>query len=239
MQKVVKADGKTADIDAMFDAGAHYGYSKSKRHPSVSSFIYTTKNSGDIIDLEKTGEMLASALEFVKKQSAANKVMLLVGTKPEARESVRSAGSSLDLPYVDARWIGGTLSNFGEIKKRIVELETYNKEVEDGSLSKYTKRERTMLAKKMEKLNKYYGGLLGLKKIPDLIFVIDPKAEHIATTEATKSNVPVVALANSDTDIREITYPVVANDGSAKSIKFFTKQIVEAWKEGALTRTQN
>ncbi|MCX6751231.1 MAG: 30S ribosomal protein S2, partial [Candidatus Nomurabacteria bacterium] len=139
------------------------------------------------------------------------------------------------MPYVDTRWIGGTLSNFTEIKKRIAELEKYNKDIAEGGLEKYTKKERVMMAKKMEKLTKYYGGLIGLKKTPDALFVVDAKAEHIAATEARKSGVLVVALVNSDSNIKGIDYPIVGNDSGIPSIKLFTASIANAYKGGQMS----
>lgn len=225
----------STDVEKMFEAGAHYGYGKSRRHPSVSSYIYATKNNGDIIDLEKTVDLLARATEFVKNLGAQNKIILFVGTKPEAREIIKNAALGLGMPYVDTRWIGGTLSNFTEIKKRIAELEKYNKESVEGGLEKYTKKERVVMAKKMEKLSKYYGGLIGLKKIPDTLFIIDAKAEHIAATEARKSGVTVVALVNSDSNIKGIDYPIVGNDSGMPSIKLFTTAITDAYNAGAVS----
>ena len=232
MQKI---ENKDPMVEEMFKAGVQYGYSKTRRHPSVSSFIYTTKNKTDIIDLEKTSKMLADASEFVKDLGAKNKVILFVGTKPEAQEAVKSMAESLNMPYVVERWIGGTLSNFVEIKKRIAELEKYQKENVSGELEKYTKKERVVMAKKMEKLAKYYTGLLSLKKTPDATLIIDAKAEHIAATESRKSNVPVVALVNSDSNIKGITHPIVGNDASIPSIKFFVNAIVKAYKSGQMS----
>jgi small subunit ribosomal protein S2 len=219
-------------IEQMFEAGAHYGYSKSRRHPSVSSFIYTTKNRTDIIDLEKTKTLLAEAKEYAKELGAKRKTIVFVGTKPEARESIQKFAESLNMPYVIERWIGGTFSNFVEIKKRIVELENYRKDSSLGNLEKYTKKERAVLSKKMERLSKYYSGLIDLTKIPEAIFVIDAKNEHIAVTEAIKSGVKVISVVNSDSNIKEIDYPIVANDTSVTSIKFFTEAIANAYKEG-------
>ena len=239
MQKV-KSENISSDIniEKMFEAGAQYGYGKSRRHPSVSSYVYTTKNNSDIIDLEKTSIQLQEAAEFIKKIASLGKTILLVGTKPEAREVIKNTALSLNMPYVNARWIGGTLSNFSEIKKRISELEKYNKEVSEGSLEKYTKKERVVLAKKMERLAKYYTGLLGLKKSPDLLFIIDAKAEHIAATEARKSGIPVVSLVNTDSNIKNIDYPIVGNDTGIPSIKFFTNIIASAFQEGTMSITQ-
>jgi small subunit ribosomal protein S2 len=222
-------------VEEMFSAGAHYGYGKSRRHPSVSSFIYTTKNRTDIIDLEQTETMLGEAMEFLKHLGSKKKVVVLVGTKPEAKEAIRAAAESLDMPYVVERWIGGTLSNFTEIKKRILELENYKKDTASGDLEKYTKKERVMLAKKMEKLTRYYGGLISLKKMPDALLVVDSRAEHIAQTEAKKSGVPVVALLNSDSNIKEIDYPIVGNDASIPAIKLFINALAKAYKDGTST----
>lgn len=233
MQKIEHFKGSdSAVVEAMFGAGAHYGYSKTRRHPSLSAYIYATKNKTDIIDLEKTALLLGEANEFVKNLGAKNKIILFVGTKPEAKETIKNAAESLEMPYVVERWIGGTLSNFTEIKKRIAELENYRKENTEGGLEKYTKKERVVMAKKMEKLSRYYEGLIGLKKAPDALFVIDAKAEHIATTESLKGDVPVIALVNSDSNIKGIDYPLIGNDTAIPSIKFFTTSIVSAYKEG-------
>src|SRR3989344_2666469 len=203
MQKIKTAPtGDDTAIEQMFRAGAQYGYSKTRRHPTVTQYVYATKNKSDIINLEKT----------------------------EAKDAVKNAAESLGLPYVTERWIGGTLSNFSEIKKRIVELETYQKESAQGGLEKHPKKERTMLAKKMEKLARYSLGLLGLKKIPDALLLIDARAEHIAATEAHKTGVPTVALVNSDTNLRNIGYPIVANDAGIPSINFFTQALTAAYK---------
>jgi len=233
MQKTANTKTDTsALIEQMFDAGAHYGYSKTRRHPSVASYIYATKNKSDIIDLEQTADMLAKAEEFVATLGAKGKVVLFVGTKPEAKVVVEDVAKSLNMPYVNARWIGGTLSNFVEIKKRITELENYRKDSKDGALEKYTKKERVVMAKKMEKLSKYYSGLVDLKKAPDAMFIVDAKAEHIAATEAMKAGVPVISLVNSDSNIKKIDFPIIGNDASIPSIKLFAEKIAKAYKTG-------
>lgn len=230
MQKT-KNNSKNGDsmVEEMFKAGVHYGYSKTRRHPSLSSFIYATKNKVDIIDLEKTESLLQEAVSFVENLGETGKTILFVGTKPEAKELVKSFAESLNMPYVTERWIGGTISNFSEIKKRIAELENYRKENKEGGLEKYTKKERAMIAKKMEKLARYYSGMIGLKKIPDALFIVDTKREHIALTEAVTSNVPVVALINSDSNIKGIDYPIIGNDAGIPSIKLILKEITQAY----------
>lgn len=233
MQKRNEVSNNGSDlIEKMFEAGVQYGYSKSKRHPSVSSYIHTTKNRVDIIDLEKTNAMVEEVSAHIKNLGAQMKTILFVGTKPEAKEAIRTIAETLNMPYVNARWIGGTLSNFSEIKKRIAELEKYQKELTTGELEKFTKKERVVLSKKMERLEKYYTGLLGLKKTPDALFIIDPKKEHIAVAEAKTMNVPVIAILNSDSNIKVIDYPIVGNDASLLAIKFFTTHMSNAYQSG-------
>lgn len=236
MQKAKNTqESNDTTVEKMFKAGAHYGYSKTRRHPSVSPYIYTTKNKGDIIDLEKTSVMLDEATLFIKNLGAQNKTVLFVGTKPEAKVVTKDVAESLNMPYITERWIGGTLSNFTEIKKRITELENYQKDSAGTGLDKYTKKERVVMAKKMEKLARYYTGLLGLKKAPDALFIVDAKSEHIAATEARKSGIPVVALVNSDSNIKGIDFPIIGNDAAIPSIKFFALAITNAYKEGQMS----
>lgn len=239
MRPMQKANDMTLNADPvveqMFAAGAHYGYSKTRRHPTVTPYIYATKNKSDIINLQKSSEQLATVEQYAQELGAKGKTLLCVGTKPEARAAVKAMAETLGMPYVTERWIGGTLSNFPEIKKRIAELENYQKESSTGGLEKYTKKERVVMAKKMEKLARYYTGLLGLRKMPDALFIVDARAEHIAATEARKSGIPVIALANSDTNLRNIEHPIVGNDAGIPSIKFFTQKIAEAYKKAAKT----
>jgi small subunit ribosomal protein S2 len=235
-QKVKAGEaGASSIVEEMFMAGVHYGYGKSRRHPSVSPYIYATKNKGDIINLEKTVSQLEAAKEFVKGLGAKGKTVLLVGTKPEAKVLIKDSAESIGMPYVTERWIGGTLSNFSEIKRRIAELENYRKDSKEGGLEKYTKKERLMMAKKMEKLARYYEGLLSLKKLPDAIFIVDAREEHIALSEAQATDVPVVALVNSDSNVRGINHPIVGNDASIPSIKLFITSIAAAYKEGQMS----
>ncbi len=237
MQKSDKSKNKAGSdtlVEEMFRAGVHYGYMKSRRHPSVSSFIYATKNKSDIINLEKTGTMLGDASEFAKTLGSRGKMLLFVGTKPEAKSQIKDAALSLGMPYVSERWIGGTLTNYSEIKRGIAELENYRKDSTTGGLEKYTKKERLVIAKKMEKITKYYEGLLPLKRLPDALFIIDARAEHIALAEATQMGVPTISLVNSDSNIKNINYPIIGNDASIPSINLFINAIVAAYKEGQM-----
>jgi len=157
---------------------------------------------------------------------------LWVGGKSEAREATKKAGQELEMPYVSGRWIGGTLSNFTEIKKRINRLEELVDQREKGELSKYTKKERLLFDREIDKLTIYFGGLSNLKSLPKFLVVIDPKKEYIAVAEAKKIGIPVIALAGSDTNLYEIDYAIPANDSSRQSIGFILQELVTAYKKG-------
>ncbi len=212
-------------IEEMFQAGVHYGYNKSRRHPSTSSYIYATKNGVDIIDIEKTHELFEKACEIISEYAKSDKTILFVGTKAEAKKYIDDVAMSLNLPYVNERWVGGILTNFSEIKKRIQKLVDLREEKEKGYFDKYTKKEKLLIEREMDSMSKNFQGLIGMNKAPDLIFVIDSKKENIAVTEARKMNIPVMALANTDCNINHINYPIVGNDASTTSIKFFIETI--------------
>lgn len=210
---------KELSLQPLMDAGVHLGYSRTRRHPTVTPYLYGSKGGVDIIDLEKTAPMMESAVNFLSELGAAGKIVLFVGVKPEARNIVMEIAQSLKMPYVTERWIGGILTNFPEIKKRITRLETLREDRTSGAMAKYTKKEQLILAREMERLNKYFNGLTGLSKMPDAIVVVDSKKEHIATLEARKMGVPIIALGNTDCSIRAISYPIIGNDSSASSIR--------------------
>lgn len=220
-------------VEEMFRSGVHYGYSKSRRHPSVAPYVFTTKNGVDIINIEKTYELFEKALQEISSLAGSGKTILFIGTKPEARQQIVETALALNMPYVSDRWVGGALTNFPEIKKRIVRLLDLRDQKEKGELDKYTKKERLLIDKEMEDMTKNFQGLTGITKTPDAVFVVDPKKEHIAVTEAHKMNLPVIALLNTDCDLRKVEYPIIANDASVSSISFFLTKIKEAYNKGA------
>ena len=230
--KGTKNSGENGIIDALFSVGAHYGFVKSRRHPSVKKFILGVKNNIEIFDLTKTSKELEKVLSFVEGTGREKALVLWVGGKSEAREAIRKAGNELEMPYVAGRWIGGTLSNFTEIKKRILRLEELTTQREKGELGKYTKKERLLFDREIDKLFLYFGGLAQLKSLPKLLVVMDPKKEHIAVAEARKMRIPVVALASSDSNLFELDYVVPGNDSSRQSIGFVIQEIVNAYKKG-------
>ena len=219
-------------VDALFAVGAHFGFVKSRRHPSAKPFIFGSKNKIEIFDLQKTGLELEKALAFVEKQGKAGVMGLVVGGKSEAREAVRKAGQELEMPFVSGRWIGGTITNFPEIKKRILRLEELTSQREKGELSKYTKKERLLIDREIDKLAIYFGGLAALKSLPKFLLVVDPKKEYIAVAEAKKMHIPVVALAGSDSNLYDIDYAIPGNDSSRQSISFILNELVKAYSRG-------
>ncbi len=170
---------KNSDIiEAMFKAGAHFGYQKSRRNASTVSYIYGTKNKTEIIDLEKTVELLEAAKNFVTDLAKTGKQILFVGGKNEARNAIKIGAMSIDMPYVAGRWIGGTITNITEIKKRIAKFEDLQKQKEKGELSKYTKKEKMLIEKEIENLDEMFSGIVGMKDLPKALFVIDPRKEN-------------------------------------------------------------
>jgi len=209
---------KTINSQDLMEAGVHYGYSRTRRHPTNSGLIYGTKDKVDIINLDKTIPQIEAAANFLQGLGAAGKTVLFVGVKPESRNAIHEISSLLKQPYVTERWIGGMLTNFPEIKRRINKLEDMREKKASGEYAKFTKKEQLLMSREEERLTKYFGGMVGVSKLPDAVFIIDSKKEHIAVAEARKSNIPVIAIGNTDCSIRGIDYPITANDSSASSI---------------------
>ncbi len=219
-------------IIEMFAAGAHFGYSRSRRHPSTKSYIFGVKNGVEIMDLEKTSMELERAKEFVKTIAKTGKQILFVGTKDEGKKALESSALSIDMPFVAERWVGGNLTNFSEIKKRIALLEDLRTKRENGELAMYTKKERLLIDKDIERLERNFSGIVSMRELPVALFIIDPKKESIAVKEAQFLGIPIVALAGSDCNIKEVDFPIPGNDSSVSSITFFVGQITSAFKEG-------
>jgi len=219
----------------MFEAGAHFGYSRSRRSPSIAPFIFGQKNRNDIFDLEITAEKLAEAEKFATEIAAKGKKILLVAGKNEARIIMRRAADKVDEPFVCGRWIGGTLTNFKEIGKRVRRLETLRDDKEKGNLEKYTKKERLLMDREIDDLEATFGGIVAMKELPGAMFVVDPRFEEIAVNEAHITGVPIIALSNSDCDLTKIAHPIPANDATNKSITFVVDKIVAAIEAGKQT----
>ncbi|MGC9605810.1 MAG: 30S ribosomal protein S2 [Minisyncoccia bacterium] len=219
-------------IEEMFSAGAHFGLGRSRRNPSIRSYIFGVRNRTDIFDLEKTIPLLTAAKAFMAQLAKDGKTVLFVGGKKEASAALQAGAQAAGMPYVEGRWIGGTITNFPQIRRRIERYEKLVSDREKGELAKYTKRERMLLDKEIASLEKMFMGIVPMKKLPDALFVIDPRREKTAVAEAAHAKIPVVALSSSDCDIRVIAYPIVGNDASRTSIRFFMDEIVKSYRDG-------
>lgn len=224
-------------IEEMRDAGAHFGYAKSRRHPSTGKYVFTVKNNIEVFNLEKTSVAFEKALKFVKELGAENKTILFVGTKNESKRVLKTAAESIEAPYVYNRWIGGTMTNWSEIKKRIQKIKDMKAKKEAGEYEeKYTKKERLLLDRELDSLQDNFGGIVDMEKLPDALFVVDPGHESIAVDEAEQLGIPVVALANNDCKLTNIEYPIPANDSTVKSLGYFINKITKAYMEGKLSQ---
>lgn len=216
-------------VENMFKAGAHFAFSKTRRHPTVTPYIFGVKNKVEIFDLEKTEVLLEKAKDFVVSLAKEGKTILFVGGKSEARNSIKSGALSINMPYVDGRWIGGTLTNFTQIRKRVEKMEKLVSEKEKGELAKYTKKERLLIDKEIANLERFFSGIVSMKDLPKAIFIVDPKKEKTALKEAKDMGIPVIALAGSDCNIKGLDFPMVGNDSSQTSVNFFVQEIVKAY----------
>ncbi len=219
-------------IENLFKAGAHFAYTKSRRHPSAKPFIFGVKNKVEIFDLEKTQEKIEEAKKFIESIASAGGMILFVGGKSEAKEAVLNTAQSLGQPYVAGRWIGGTLTNFPEIRKRVSKLEDLTAKKEKGELAKYTKKERLLIDRDIINLQESFSGLIPMKEFPKALFVVDSKREHIAIAEAKKNNIKIVSLSGSDCDFADVDYVIPANDSSIHTINYVVGEIASAFKAG-------
>jgi small subunit ribosomal protein S2 len=214
--------------EALQKAGLQYGFSRTRRHPSAKPFIEGNYNGVDFINLDKTKEQIESAVSFLTALKGAGKVILFVGVKPEIRQVVKEVALSLNAPYVTERFIGGTLTNFPQIKKRIDKLHDLLKKKETGELAVYTKKEQLLIQRDIDRLDHDFGGISSLTNLPAAIVMIDPRHEQMCVKEAMQLHIPIVALSNTDCTLEGIEYPIVGNDGSLASVRFVLEAIKES-----------
>ena len=221
-----------ADIQTLFDAGAHFGYPRARRHPTAAPYLFGTKDSTDIFDLEETGTRLEAARAFAASVASSGKQVLFVGGKNEVAEIVKAAAERAGAPYATARWIGGTLTNFKNIRKRIELLLKLQQERETVALDKYTKHERLLIDRKIEELLRHFGGLTNMSELPGALFVVDTRHENTAVLEANQLGIPVIGLASSDCDFSLVRYAIPANDTSVRSVRLVCDALSAAYLEG-------
>jgi small subunit ribosomal protein S2 len=216
------------NIDAMMDAGLHFGHRASKVNPKMKPYISGVRNGVHIIDLNKTVEKLDETLKFIQKAIMENKVFLIVGTKIQVADMTKELANDCGLLYVSERWLGGTFTNFETISKRINGFKDLENKKASGELDKYTKKERAQFDKKLKDMEIKFGGIKNMTKIPDIIFILDMKKDAAAVKEARAKGVKVIGIAHTNVDPTIVDYFIPANDDSASSVKYILEKTKEA-----------
>ncbi|MCA1030100.1 30S ribosomal protein S2 [Bacillus timonensis] len=212
----------------LLEAGVHFGHQTRRWNPKMKRYIFTERNGIYIIDLQKTVKKVEEAYNFVKELAATGGNVLFVGTKKQAQDSVKEEAERSGMYYVNQRWLGGTLTNFETIQKRIKRLKDIERMQEDGTFDVLPKKEVVQLKKELERLEKFLGGIKDMKVLPDALFIIDPRKERIAVAEAHKLNIPIVGIVDTNCDPDEIDYVIPANDDAIRAVKLLTAKIADA-----------
>ena len=216
----------------LLEAGVHFGHQTRRWDPKMAEYIFQARNGIHIIDLQKTSKKIDEAYAFLKEQAEEGKTVLFVGTKKQAQECVKEAAEKSGMYYVDQRWLGGMLTNFGTIRTRVQRLKDLEKMQEDGTFEVLPKKEVILLKKEMEKLERNLGGIKDMEEIPGVIFLVDPKKEHIAVLEAKKLGIPVIGLVDTNCNPEEVDYAIPGNDDAIRAVKLITDVMANAIIEG-------
>lgn len=221
----------------MLKAGMHFGHSTSRWHPKMREFIFGSRQGVHIIDLEKTQTQLESALAAAKGIAERGGNILFVGTKPQAKKFVQASAEACEMPYVINRWLGGTLTNFGQIKKTLKRMKTLKDQRDKGELKKYTKKEQLMITREIADMEHKLGGMQQVTRVPDAIFIIDVRTEKTALKEAIARGIPVIALCDTNVNPRGVTHVIPGNDDATKTIDLVCQLMSDAVKEGKAKAT--
>ncbi|MCP8862999.1 30S ribosomal protein S2 [Latilactobacillus curvatus] len=216
----------------LLEAGVHFGHQTRRWNPKMKKFIFTERNGIYIIDLQKTVRMVDDAYDFVKEEAANEGVFLFVGTKKQAQDAIAEESVRAGQYFVNHRWLGGTLTNWDTIQKRIKRLKEIKAMDEDGTFDRLPKKEVALLKKQQEKLEKFLGGIEDMPRIPDVMFVVDPRKERIAIKEAQKLNIPVVAMVDTNSDPDDIDVIIPSNDDAIRAVRLITAKMADAIIEG-------
>jgi len=218
-------------LQALLEAGCHFGHKAERWHPKASAFIYTKKDGIHIIDLVKTKEGIEKALTFVSEQVKNGGEVLFVGTKRQARGILKQEAESAGAPYFSERWIGGFLTNWEQIKTNIEKIIRMTDERESGAWKKFPKHEQSKMSRYLERIRIYYGGVLKIKKLPAAVFVVDVKKEVVAVREARRMNIPIIGIVDTNSDPTYADYVIPANDDAVGSVTYVVHQVATAYKE--------
>src|SRR5581483_1466106 len=216
----------------LLEAGVHFGHQTKRWNPKMKSYIFTERNGIHIIDLQQTVTKLTQAYNYVKEQAREGKTMLFVGTKKQAQESVQEEAQRCGMYFVNTRWLGGMLTNYQTIQQRLKRLTDLEERKSKGEFELLTKKEALKLQDEMIKLNRLLGGIRQMKRLPDLLFIIDTKKEHIAVKEANRLGIPIVSLLDTNCDPDEVQWGIPANDDAIRAVKLLTSKVADAILEG-------
>lgn len=216
----------------LLEAGVHFGHQTRRWNPKMAKYIFTERNGIYIIDLQKTVKKLDEAYNFVREVSSEGGNILFVGTKKQAQDSIKEEALRCGMHFVNARWLGGMLTNFRTIRRRIDRMEQINKMREDGTFEMLPKKEVAKLELELEKLEKFLGGVKAMEKLPKAMFIVDPRKERIAVAEAMKLNIPIVAIVDTNCDPDEIDYVIPGNDDAIRAVKLIAGAMADAVLEG-------
>lgn len=230
-EKTKEENNFNLDLDEMSQAGLHFGHRTSRIHPKMEPYISGVRNTVHIIDLEKTKEKLEEALKFIQGFISENKVLLLVGTKIQAKDLVKKIAQECGFHYVAERWLGGTFTNFEVIKKRIEYFKDLERKKQEGELEKYTKKERAQIDQELQELEKKFSGIKDLNRLPDAVFILDMKKDKLAAKEARRMRIKVIGISDTNIDPTLADYPIPANDDAISSIKYILEKVKEVIKK--------
>lgn len=216
----------------LLEAGVHFGHQTRRWNPKMKKYIFAERNGIYILDLQKTVKMIQKAYKFVKELSASGENVLFVGTKKQAQESVRTEAERCEMSFVNVRWLGGTLTNYQTISRRIERLKRLEAMEEDGTFALLPKKEVSQLNKECARLNKFLGGIKNMDRMPGVLFIVDPKKEAIAVAEAKKLGIPVIAIVDTNCDPDVVDYVIPGNDDAIRAVKLITSVIANAVIEG-------
>jgi len=215
------------NLEEMAQAGLQFGHQKSKIHPKMEPYLYGVRNTVHIIDLEKTKQKLKEALIFIQELISKNKILLIVGTKIQHKDLIKTIAEECGLLYVNERWLGGTFTNFETIKKRIEYFNGLEQKKQEGELEKYTKKERLKIDQELRELEKKFAGIKKLEKLPDAVFVVDLRKDILTIKEAKRKKIKIIGISDTNCDPTLADYPIPANDDAISSVKYILEKIKE------------
>jgi small subunit ribosomal protein S2 len=219
-------------MKTLLEAGVHFGHQTRRWDPRMRPFIFTERNGIHIIDLQQTVRRLDEAMQFVRQQAAEGKTMLFVGTKKQAQDTIAEEATRAGMPYVNQRWMGGTLTNFATILTRLRRMEDLERRKEAGEFETFAKKEAIKLDDELEKLQRMLGGLRKTYRVPDMVFVVDPHREIIAVAEANRLKLPIIAMVDTNCNPQLIDWPIPSNDDAIRAVRLIAGKIADAIIEG-------